>query len=615
MDALHFLRPWWLLTLLPLLVLLPTWRKQLARSHSLKALVAPHLLTVLTEPAKQHGKHILWLAASCWLIASLAAAGPSWLRVQVPTYSLDYGRVIIMDASLSTRANDVRPDRFEQLKFKAHDLLSQVADGQTGLIAYAGDAFVVSPLTQDPDTILHMLSALSPEIMPEPGNHPLLAFQQAQQLLAQAGYQRADIIWLTGGIDRDQAEEVKQFIHQLPETQSYRVSVIAAGSQEGAPVRTQQGELLRDRQGRLVIPKLYPEYLQQITRLTGGRYFHAQADDSDIHSIVHQLPKQTQAQQAQSPGNYDEWLDLGPYFALLLLPLLFWLGLDLFGFKPRFIQRNTATQLLVLPAFACLIAFSYAPFAQAQDQIKEPFLASAFKNSQQRALSLYQQGHYHAASSASANPMLTGMAYYRSGDYQQAASTFAQLTSAEADFNRGNSLAKAGELEAAIQAYQDALSKRPGWSQAEANKALVEQLLDSSSQQQQGDTEQASSDPQQSREDEPGQESQEQSTSNSQQEQREADQREAAQNEAEPSQPSQTENEQNSEHAPSLEQEQEQEESQQAEGGFPAAWADLSEEEREQLQSLLKQLDDDPAALLRTRLLREAERRRLQRHY
>src|SRR5690554_6594668 len=186
MDAFHFLRPWWLLALLPLLILLPAWRKQLARTRSLKTIVAPHLLAVLSEPSKQQSKSMLWLAATCWIIASLAAAGPSWLKIPVPTYNLDYGRVILMDASLSTRANDVRPDRFEQLKFKAHDLLKQVTDGQTGLIAYAGDAFVVSPLTQDPATIQHKLSALSPEIMPEPGHHPLMAFQQAQQLLSQA---------------------------------------------------------------------------------------------------------------------------------------------------------------------------------------------------------------------------------------------------------------------------------------------------------------------------------------------------------------------------------------------------------------------------------------------
>lgn len=620
MDTFHFLRPWWLLTLIPLVYLWPAWRKQWARTHTLKGLVAPHLLAVLVEPSKKQGKTFVWLAAACWVIASLAAAGPSWLRVQMPTYSLDYGRVILMDASLSTRANDVQPNRFEQLKFKAHDLLTQVSDGQTGLIAYAGDAFVVSPLTQDPGTIVHMLSALSPEIMPEHGHHPLMAFQQAQQLLSQAGYQKADIIWLTGGIDREQMEEIKQFIHQQPETQTYRVSVIAAGSQEGAPVRTLQGELLRDRQGRLIIPKLYPEYLQQITQLTGGRYFHTQADDSDIQTIIHELPQQADTQQASSPQDYDDWLDFGPYLALLLLPLLLLLATYLFGFNLTQKARSKSAHLLLLPTVFSFIHLGYAPSARALEQSEQIPVVSAFKNSQQRALALYQQGKFSAAARTTEQPMLTGMAYYRAGEYQQAATAFAELSSAEADFNRGNSLAKLGELEAAVKAYQDALTKQPNWQQAQENKALVETLLEQASEQQ------------------PGESNQEQSSENEQQVQNaeqnnnqepspnEQEQTESESTNSSPS-PEQTKQEQNTSEAPDEQEqtqgyegnephaEQQEESNQQQAEGTPAAWSDLNEEEREQLQSLLKQLDDDPAALLRTRLLREAERRRLKRHY
>ena len=243
-----------------------------------------------------------------------------------------------------------------------------------------------------------------------------------------------------------------------------------------------------------------------------------------------------------------------------------------------------------------------------------------FHNNQQRSLSLYQQGKYKEAANATEHPMLSGMAHYRAGEYQQAATHFASLTTAEADFNRGNSLAKAGELEAAIQAYHEALAKRPNWQQAEENKNLVEKLLEQAS-------EQASEESQRDSEHAPDQEQTENKSPQEQTAGQDSEQHDQRQSEQDASEQSQTDTPSEQDAQASTEQHQREGESStesaesphadsnQEKDSLPAAWSGLTEEEREQLQSLLKQLDDDPAALLRTRLLREAERRRLQRHY
>ncbi|HLV48042.1 MAG TPA: VWA domain-containing protein [Aliidiomarina sp.] len=628
---LHFIRPWWLLALLPLVALLPLWLKQLRQPQQLTTLVAPHLLAALGSSNEQKSNRAIWLASLCWLIASVAAAGPSWLKVDSPTVSLDRGRVILIDASLATRANDVRPDRFEQLRFKAHDLLNTINEGYTGLVAYAGDAFVVAPLTNDPQNILHMLPALSPEIMPEPGSNPLLGFQQAHQLLSQAGYTQADIFWLTGSIERDQMEDVLRYFRQ--QGQNYRVSIIATGTSEGAPVRTQRGELLRDRQGRLVIPKLYPEYLERISQTTQGSYFLASADDTDIQALA-ALPPQsadyiTQANQA----GYDSWLDFGPYLALLLLPLLLLLAYSL---------GNSASSLSVLflaPITMLLVSGGMYPApAMAQEHTTERIHQKTFQNNEQRSLNLYQQQQFSSAAQLSNNPMLKGMAYYRQGNFDLAAEQFGQLNTPEAHYNRGNSLAKNGQLESAISAYSSALEQRPNWPEAEQNLRLAEQLLNQQQEQQDqnnqsgqepsaGEQEPSAQEQEPSAgEQEPSAQEQEPSAQeqepSAQEQEPSAQEQEPSAQEQEPSageqEPSTQEQEPSTQEQEPSAQEQEpssgeQEPSADPENVLPAAWDNLSDEEQEELTRLLRQLNDDPADLLRTRLLREAERRRMRR--
>lgn len=607
MSELHFIRPWWLLSLLPLLLLLPIWLKQLRQPQQLSTLVAPHLVAALGAHNKQKSNSTLWLAVACWLIASLAAAGPSWLKVESPTVSLDRGRVILIDASLATRSNDVRPDRFEQLKFKARDLLNTIAEGQTGLVAYAGDAFVVAPLTNDPKNILHMLPALSPEIMPEPGNHPLLGFRQAHQLLSQAGYQQADIFWLTGGINREQMEDITHFLRQQTNSENYRVSIIASGTAEGAPVRTQRGELLRDRQGRLVIPKLYPEYLERISNINRGKYFNATTDDRDIQALINLADRDTHYRHNQQQGGYDSWLDFGPYLALLLLPLLLLLGYSALGYQLK------GRPFMLFPALIVLSNWAFfSPPALAQEsnleQNQESLPARIFNNQDQRALNLYQQQQFDAAAAQTDNHMLRGMSHYRQGDFEQAAEQFARLNTPEGHYNRGNSLVKNGQLEEALAAYTEALKQRPHWPQAEQNQALTKQLLEQEQNKEQDKSEQQDN---QQNDDEKGdnQESDAgENSENNETNEQPAEEEPSAENE----EPSVEDNEPAAQEA-SAEPEPEEATSNEEEQSMPAAWADLSEEEREELEVLLRQLDEDPANLLKTRLLREAERRRMRR--
>ena len=93
--------------------------------------------------------------------------------------------------------NDLQPDRLSRAKFKLHDLFQYQDAGQLGLVVYTGEPFVVSPLTDDGQTIDALLSSLTPDIMPVEGQNLSSALEQAGQLIAQAGFQQGELLVLT----------------------------------------------------------------------------------------------------------------------------------------------------------------------------------------------------------------------------------------------------------------------------------------------------------------------------------------------------------------------------------------------------------------------------------
>ena len=80
---------------------------------------------------------------------------------------------MVLDLSYSMNSEDLAPSRLARARQKMLDLLVQRKEGQTGLIAYAGDAHIVTPLTDDTPTIANLLPALAPDMMPVPGSDPV----------------------------------------------------------------------------------------------------------------------------------------------------------------------------------------------------------------------------------------------------------------------------------------------------------------------------------------------------------------------------------------------------------------------------------------------------------
>ena len=160
----HFLRPAWLLLLLPAGYLI--W-KVYQRSDSLRAwkkLIHPALLKhlVLNEGSDGGRWRPVYMLALGWLAGIIALAGPSW-RMQTSPLGEDQAALfIVIKVTPQMQAKDIQPSRLQRSVIKIHDLLELKNDVRTGLIAYAGSAHLVMPLTSDAGIINNFAEAFEP---------------------------------------------------------------------------------------------------------------------------------------------------------------------------------------------------------------------------------------------------------------------------------------------------------------------------------------------------------------------------------------------------------------------------------------------------------------------
>lgn len=447
----HFLRPWWLLALLPSALLALLLFREQQQAGRWQSVIAADLLPFLldNETQQRRHRHFSW-ALVLWLLGTIALAGPSWTKTSLPIHKQQTPLVILFELSPSMLAEDIKPSRLARARLKLTDLLNRRHEGTTALVAFAHDAHVVTPLTDDTSTIISLVPALDPTIMPIAGSRPVLALQKGLELAMQAGHQSGELLLVTDGIaDGDQAA----MAGLLKNLTGFRLSILAVGSQQGAPIPASGGGFIKNRQGEIVIAGLQVKPLQQLASQSGGRFAELVPDDSDIDYLTarNNLPG---AEAKRLERTFDTWQDRGFWLILPLLPIL------LLAFR-----RNLIALLLVAPLLVHSdksLAFEWADlWLRADQQGQQAFAAGDMETATQRF----------------ENPTWKGAAAYRSEKFDVAQQAFAENESATGRYNLGNSLARAGQLEEALKAYDQALAAEPGDEDAAFNKKLVEDLL------------------------------------------------------------------------------------------------------------------------------------------
>ncbi len=469
-EQFHFLQPAWFLTLLPLALLLWLVRNPGNIDNPWRKVVDARLLPWLLVPSDGHnGRWPVVLLAAGWLLAVLALADPVWNQQPQPVFRNQAARVIVLDLSRSMLTPDLKPSRLIRARYKVADLLQQSREGQTALVVFAGDAFAVSPLTSDTDTIQSLLAPLEPALMPAQGSRVDLGLRKAGELLQQAGARQGDILLITDGFDSGRTLNVAGKLH----AQGYRVSVLGTGTAEGAPLPDGSGSYVRDRNGNIVVPELDISALQKLAAAGGGRYVTIRSNNSDIEQLVPATNSmRTQAEPTEL--NADIWQSRGPWLVLLLLPL-----------AALVFRRGWLLVAVVLLGNGLITP--------------QPVMASTWDDlwlrRDQQAERALQKGELEQAQQLAEQPQRRGTAAYRAGKYEQAVEDFAAAPGPDAAYNRGNALAKLGRYQEAIEAYDRALATHPGLTDATHNRAEVEKLL-----QQQQDQQNQDNDGQQSQE-------------------------------------------------------------------------------------------------------------------
>ena len=583
LSLFHFIRPWALLLIIPAAVLYWLYKKHGSSEQGWAAIIDPHLLNwIMPRSDKSKGlKHLPVMLLVFWIIASIALAGPTWKKTPQPVFSSKATQVVLLDLSLSMDSDDIKPSRLERAKFKIKDYLKLHHEGLTGLVVYAGDGFILSPLTSDKDTIENLLGAVSTKIMPILGSRPETGFEHAINLLDNTGLAQGKILWFTDGADQESLDRITDLLDGTP----YQLNILAIGTEDGAPIKLSDEEgFLKDRNGNIVIPQLDYSNMVRFAETVNAVLTPVTVDNQDVELMAEASSIPTEA--ADKYNKFaDDWFDLGYWLIILLLPIV------LLSFKHRSL-------------LGCLCIMMFAGFATPNVHAAQPnesviendateigIIEELFLNKDQQGKKLLDNDNATAAYNTFEDSRWKSLSAYRMGSYKAAESLLDKIPEdslvADDYYNKANALALNGQYEEAISAYDQALQMEPSHEDAQYNKKIIEDLKQQQDQQQQQDQNQNGESEQQQ---DQQQQSQQENQQDSQQDSKEESSEQQNQQQQEEQQP------------------QTQQSKQQLEDQFK------EEEKDQEMEQWLKRISDDPGGLLRRKMYREYQRRGHKQH-
>jgi len=419
-EGIELIRPWWLLALIPLAVIAVSFRHREDPFASWRGIVADHLLEPLlgATGVDRSARPERWIVAAL-AVAIAALSGPSFSREESPFAQDQAALVIVLEVTESMTAGDVAPSRLERATHKIRDLLEERAGAKTALIAFAGSAHVVLPLTRDADVLTRFAEGLSPDVMPKKGEMPAEAIERADAILEKAGVP-GSILLITDGFPPDR-------LASLDGRSGPVVEVLGVAS---ARVLEAAG-------------------LDAVARTLGGTFTPLTPDASDVQRVARNVERSLRAVDGdgdEASQRSDHGYFLVPLLALLILP---------------WVRRGWSVNA---GAAVALVFVSAALPACGPDAWERP---------ERRGARLIQEGRAAEAVDVFTDPMWRGAALFRAGEFEAAASAFALLTSADAHYDRGTALIMAGKYEDAVAALGEALAQRPDWREATENQEIA----------------------------------------------------------------------------------------------------------------------------------------------
>ncbi len=426
----YFLRPWWLL-LVPLALTL--WWRIRRRAMSPTPLpggLAPHLAAALTVGGPRARKLLaIDGAVAAIALAALAAAGPSWTRVPNPLVAQTAPLAIVLKVSESMLAGDVVPSRLERAQQKILDVIAARAGGRTALIAYAGTAHRVVPLTEDPAVLKPFVEGLGPDVMPQEGQNATAALALAVEALAGEAVPGA-ILFVLDGLDR---ADLAGFAQHTAADGAGLVFLSLDGSGEA---------------------------LSHLRSIEGASVIEVTANAADVAEIGRQVA--SAYRDALARDENQRWDDRGWMLAWpAALLVLLW-------FRRGWTMRWSLA-VLALTATATVTAPSGPARADG--------IADWFLTPDQQGRLAYESKDFSTAADLFQDSLWRGQALYKAGRYAEAVQVYARLESAEAAFGQGMAHLKIREYRRGITAFEAALAREPGHTAAARNLEIARAIL------------------------------------------------------------------------------------------------------------------------------------------
>ncbi len=464
----HWLRPAWLLVI-PVIVVVAVMlaRRQLGAGNW-RDIIDPELMPhVLSRTPGRGRDQRWWLFGLAGIVAAAALAGPAWERIEQPVFRAEQALVIALDLSRSMDARDIEPSRLSRAKLKILGVLDRRDGGQTALLVYTANAYTVTPLTDDADTIAALVNSLSTDIMPSRGSYPEVGIRKGQALLDQAGVSFGEVLLIADGGASPAAEKAARDLQAA----GYTLSVMGVGTREGAPIPRLAGGFITDNRGKIAVARLEERGLRDLASAGGGRFAVLTPDDRDLDHLL-----SGEVAEAAAVGDdalaTDQWREEGPWLVLLLLPLA------ALAFRKGWV--------LVLVVFI-------APLPA-----HASFWDDLWLNKDQQAQKALDEGNAADAAALFEDTEWRGVARYRAGDFSGSADEFSESADMRNLYNFGNAMAQKGDLDAAIDAYEQVLANEPDNDDAQYNLDYVKKLQEEQQQQDQqtqGDDQQSTQNP------------------------------------------------------------------------------------------------------------------------
>lgn len=459
LSQFHFAHPLWLWIgiVIPLVFgLYFFFYKKSSPSHQLEKFIDKHLLPYLLvkSPGK---KSSIWKSLLLWSVVwtslTLAIAGPRWNFREIETFHRDQSLVILLDLSQSMDSKDIKPSRLVRARQKIEDLINLARGIKIGLIAFAADPHMITPLTDDVVTIRHLLPSLETDLIYVQGSRLSPALTMASRLLdAEPGNNKAIVVISDGGFEDASAITTARNLAE----KGIVIHTMGVGTTEGAPVQDRKGNFIK-KDGSLVLSKLEKDKLHEISNVGKGQYLESDFTDYSETVVLTELEKRAEAQR-NIKKKVRFWEE---HFYLLIFPLM---PILLLWFRKGH----------VFPIFLFLLTTTFELDAfEMQDY---------FKNSEEIGKQALDNHDYKTAIEKLQDPYRKGVAHYRAGNFAEAEKLFRQSSRPEiasnAAYNLGNALVQQQKLDKAVTAYEEVLKQWPDHTKARDNLEIVKKMLE-----------------------------------------------------------------------------------------------------------------------------------------